>query len=144
MGDVRNRGTDAKPQWYCRYVDIDGKRKQRATKQLTESDALRYLAEIEAKVARQKNGVSDYGFEDSEVSCGFWFGNSGRGYDLEVVYSEPGKHAGAIAGYGVVRANGARSFEAWIDWAPEMRFSSEDELDTRIWLLQRLEELAPC
>ncbi len=32
MGAVSNRGTKDRPLWSCRYVDADGKRKQRPTK----------------------------------------------------------------------------------------------------------------
>ena len=28
MGSVNNRGTKDHPNYYCRYVDLDGKRKQ--------------------------------------------------------------------------------------------------------------------
>jgi hypothetical protein len=38
--------------WYLRYVDIDGRRKQRASKQPTYAEAKRMLVEIEARIAR--------------------------------------------------------------------------------------------
>lgn len=52
MGDVRNRGTRERPRWYCRYLDIDGRRKQRATGAPTKAAALRVLADIEERVAQ--------------------------------------------------------------------------------------------
>ena len=57
MGDVRNRGTKDKPNWYCRYVDIDGRRKQRATHQLTKAGAQRFVAKIEERVANGDVGI---------------------------------------------------------------------------------------
>src|SRR4051794_23771089 len=57
MGDVRNRGTRDRPMWYCRYVDVDGKRKERATHQPTKALAQRYVAEIEARIARGEVGI---------------------------------------------------------------------------------------
>ena len=45
--------------WYIRWVDLDGKRKTRASKQPTFAEAKRMLVEIEARVARGKLGVSD-------------------------------------------------------------------------------------
>lgn len=59
MGDVRNRGTKERPLWYCRYLDIDGKRKHRPTHQQTKALALRFLAEIEARVALGLLGIPD-------------------------------------------------------------------------------------
>lgn len=43
--------------WYVRFVDADGKRKQRASHQPTKELARRYLVEIEARVARGKVGL---------------------------------------------------------------------------------------
>lgn len=57
MGDVLNRGTRERPRWYCRYVDVDGKRKQKATHQTTRSAAQRFLAELEARIARGQAGI---------------------------------------------------------------------------------------
>lgn len=51
MGTVSNRGTKDRPLWYCRYVDADGKRKQRPTKQSTKALARRFVAAMEARVA---------------------------------------------------------------------------------------------
>lgn len=45
--------------YYIRWVDADGKRKMRASKQPTVADAKRMLIEIEARVARGKLGVSE-------------------------------------------------------------------------------------
>ena len=52
MGDVNNRGSKDRPMWYCRYIDTDGKRKHRPTHQPTKALAMRFLAEVEARVAR--------------------------------------------------------------------------------------------
>lgn len=43
--------------WYVRYVDADGRRKQRASHQQTAQLARRMLVEIEARVARGKAGI---------------------------------------------------------------------------------------
>lgn len=59
MGDVRNRGTKERPLWYCRYLDTDGKRKHRPTHQPTKALALRFLAEIEARVASGLLGIPE-------------------------------------------------------------------------------------
>ena len=59
MGDVHNRGTKSRPSWYCRYIDIDGKRKHRPTHQPTKALALRYVAEVEARVARGLSGIPE-------------------------------------------------------------------------------------
>ena len=56
MGDVHNRGTKDRPQWYCRYVDLDGKRKHRPTHQPSKALAMRFVAEVEARVARGSSG----------------------------------------------------------------------------------------
>ena len=59
MGDVKNRGTKDRPLWYCRYIDIDGKRKHRPTHQPTKALAMRFVAEVEARIARGLVGVPD-------------------------------------------------------------------------------------
>jgi integrase len=59
MGDVKNRGSKERPMWYCRYLEIDGKRKHRPTHQPTKALALRFLAEVEARVARGLVGVPE-------------------------------------------------------------------------------------
>ena len=45
--------------WYVRYLDVDGKRKQRATHQPTKALAKRFLLEIEARVARGAVGIPE-------------------------------------------------------------------------------------
>lgn len=64
MATVSNRGTKDRPMWYCRYIDSDGKRKQRPTKQTTKAAALRFVAEIEARVARGLVGIPEFTEED--------------------------------------------------------------------------------
>lgn len=59
MGTVSNRGTKDRPMWYCRYIDADGKRKQRPTRQTTKAAALRYVAEIEARINRGAIGIPE-------------------------------------------------------------------------------------
>ena len=59
MGDVHNRGTKDRPQWYCRYVDLDGKRKHRPTHQPSKALAMRFVAEVEARIARGLVGIPD-------------------------------------------------------------------------------------
>jgi len=54
---VKNTGTQERPVWSWRYVDTDGKRKHRPTKQTTKAAALRVVAEIEARVARGLIGI---------------------------------------------------------------------------------------
>ena len=59
MGDVHNRGTKDRPQWYCRFVDLDGKRKHRPTHQPSKALAMRFVAEVEARVARGLVGIPE-------------------------------------------------------------------------------------
>lgn len=59
MGDLRNRGSKDCPQWYCRYRDIDGKRKHRPTHQPTKALAMRFVAEVEARVSRGLVGIPE-------------------------------------------------------------------------------------
>src|SRR3990170_1209046 len=66
MGDVLNRGSRDKPRWYCRFIDADGRRKQRATAQPTRALALRVLAEIEARICRVQIGVPELAAEERE------------------------------------------------------------------------------
>jgi integrase len=47
--------------WYLRYVDADGRRKQRASKQPSHADAKRMLIEIEARIARGLVGMEERG-----------------------------------------------------------------------------------
>lgn len=66
MGTVSNRGTKERPLWYIRYVDSDGKRKQRPSHQSTKKDALRFLAEVEARVARREIGIPEPSLEEMQ------------------------------------------------------------------------------
>lgn len=60
MGEVIRKQKNGKfIGWYLRFVDVDGKRKQRASKQPTQADARRMLIEIEARIARGKLGVPE-------------------------------------------------------------------------------------
>ena len=60
MGEVIRKMKDGKfVGWYIRFVDADGKRKQRASKQPSAQLARRMLAEIEARIARGKAGIVD-------------------------------------------------------------------------------------
>src|SRR5688572_18677717 len=49
---IWNRGSKDKPQWYCRYVDVDGKQKTKHTHQSTKELAEKFLANIKANLAR--------------------------------------------------------------------------------------------
>lgn len=60
MGDIVKKAKDGKfLGWYVRFVDVDGKRKQRATHQPTKPLARRFLVEIEARVARGLVGIPE-------------------------------------------------------------------------------------
>jgi integrase len=59
MGDVKNRGSKDCPKWYCRYKDIDGKRKHRPTHQPTKALAMRFVVEVEARIARGLVGIPE-------------------------------------------------------------------------------------
>lgn len=59
MGYVINRGTKELPNWYCKFRDLDGKWKQRPTKQTTQAAAYRYVAAIEARIARGELGIPE-------------------------------------------------------------------------------------
>jgi hypothetical protein len=53
MGEVIRKTKGGKfVGWYLRYMDADGKRRQRASKQPSFADAKRMLIEIEARIAR--------------------------------------------------------------------------------------------
>jgi integrase len=58
MKGIVNRGSAERPNWYCRYVDIDGKRKNRPTHQATEALAGQFLAAVKARVAQGKPGIA--------------------------------------------------------------------------------------
>lgn len=47
--------------WYLRYIDADGKRKQRASKQPSHAEARRVLIELEARIARGMVGIEERG-----------------------------------------------------------------------------------
>jgi integrase len=67
VGDVLNRGTKDRPLWYCRYVDIDGKRRHKPTHQPTRALAQRYLAEVEARIARGLIGIPEQQADSAPV-----------------------------------------------------------------------------
>jgi hypothetical protein len=58
VGDVYNRGTKGRPVWYCRYKDADGRRKNRPTHMPTKAGAMRFLAQIEERIAGGKVGIA--------------------------------------------------------------------------------------
>jgi integrase len=45
--------------WYIRYIDADGRRKQRASKQPSHAEARRMLIEVEARIARGLVGIEE-------------------------------------------------------------------------------------
>jgi integrase len=58
VGDIIRKRKDGKDLgWYIRWVDLDGKRRQRASHQPTYALAKRMLLEIEARVARGQAGM---------------------------------------------------------------------------------------
>ena len=57
MGDVYNRGSKDRPVWYCRYKDADGRRKNRPTHMPTKAGAMRFLAQIEERIAGGRVGM---------------------------------------------------------------------------------------
>lgn len=59
MAYVINRGTKARPLWYAKYRDVDGKWKQKATHQPTMKEAQRFAAELDARVARGLIGIPE-------------------------------------------------------------------------------------
>ena len=60
MGEIIRRTKGARfLGWYLRYVDADGRRKQRASHQPTRALARRMLVEIEARIARGLVGVPE-------------------------------------------------------------------------------------
>ncbi len=60
MGEVIRRTKNGKfIGWYIRFVDADGVRRQRASRQPTAADARRCLIEIEARIARGQLGVPE-------------------------------------------------------------------------------------
>lgn len=60
MGDIIRRGTKDRPRFYIRFVDADGRRKNRAAKgAVTKADAQRMLAEAERRVMHGKLGIEE-------------------------------------------------------------------------------------
>jgi integrase len=60
MGDIVKKSRDGKfIGWYVRFVDVDGRRKQRASHQPTKALARTLLIEIEARVARGLVGMPE-------------------------------------------------------------------------------------
>lgn len=58
MGEVLRKTYNGKfVGWYLRYIDVDGKRKQRASHQPSFADAKRKLAEIEGQISRRRAGL---------------------------------------------------------------------------------------
>lgn len=63
MGAVRNNGTKDAPLWYARYME-NGRRVEKPTKQPTRALALRYLAEVEARIGRGAVGIPEFTDDD--------------------------------------------------------------------------------
>lgn len=62
MGEIIRKMKNGKfVGWYLRYIDVDGRRKQRASKQPSFADARRMLVEMEARIARGRVGMEDRG-----------------------------------------------------------------------------------
>ncbi|HNN54591.1 MAG TPA: site-specific integrase [Pseudomonadota bacterium] len=60
MGEIIRKMKNGKfVGWYLRYVDADGRRKQRASKQPSFAEARRMLIEIEARIARGLVGMAE-------------------------------------------------------------------------------------
>lgn len=60
MGDIIKKSRDGQfIGWYIRFVDVDGRRKQRASHQPSKAEARRYLVEVEARVARGLIGIPE-------------------------------------------------------------------------------------
>ena len=59
MGSLVNRGNRAKPKWFVKYRDSDGRWKMRLSKQPTKEQARKYLAQVEARVAAGKIGIAE-------------------------------------------------------------------------------------
>ncbi len=69
MGDIIRKKKNGKVLgWYIRWVDLDGKRKQRASHQPTFALAKRLLLEIEARVARGQAGLIEPGATGAAVA----------------------------------------------------------------------------
>ena len=61
MGSLINRGTRAKPKWFVKYKDSDGRWKMRLSHQPTKDQARKYLAQVEARVAQGRVGIHESG-----------------------------------------------------------------------------------
>ena len=62
MGEIIRKTKNGKfIGWYLRYIDADGRRKQRASKQPSHAEARRMLIEIEARIARGLVGMEQRG-----------------------------------------------------------------------------------
>lgn len=60
MGDIVRKTKEGRfIGWYVRYIDHDGRRKQRASHQPSKELARRFLVEIEARVARGRAGIEE-------------------------------------------------------------------------------------
>jgi hypothetical protein len=59
MGSVIKRGTRSDPRWFVKYKDVDGRWKMRLSKQPTKETAKKYLAQVEARVAKGKIGIEE-------------------------------------------------------------------------------------
>ena len=69
MGDIVRKQKNGKfLGWYVRYIDSDGRRKQRASHQPTKALARRFLVEIEARVARGQCGLPEAAPPPRELS----------------------------------------------------------------------------
>lgn len=69
MGDiVKKMRNGAFVGWYIRYVDSDGRRRQRASHQPSKAEARRYLVEVEARVARGLVGIPEREPEQNRAS----------------------------------------------------------------------------
>lgn len=59
MGSVVTRGTRDNPKHFVKYRDIDGRWKMRLSFQPTKAQAKKYLAEVEARIARGLIGIPE-------------------------------------------------------------------------------------
>jgi integrase len=57
MGTVYNRGTRAKPNWWVKYKDANGKFQYTPSKQPTKTLAKKFLEQIEANIANGRVGI---------------------------------------------------------------------------------------
>ena len=59
MGSIVTRATRDNPKHFVKYRDIDGRWKMRLSFQPTKAQAKKYLAEVEARVARGMIGIPE-------------------------------------------------------------------------------------